>query len=700
MTQTNLYAFRLGAVCLLLLLLTSCAQQQTRVKPSAGSIDKILHRYATPAKGERSVSKRDGFAKWEKDLKRFSSSRRVSDKLRPYSGSYRSGSYPISGNHDTVWQRMFALYQLPEYNNKKVRQELTMYLRRPDYVHRIQKRAEPYLFSIVEQIEYYRMPGEIALLPVVESAFQPNAYSHAHAAGIWQFIPSTGKLYGLRQNWWYDGRRDIHASTQAAIHYLKKLNNDFNGDWLLALAAYNSGEGRVQRAIDRNRRRNKPTDFWSLKLPRETRSYVPRLLAVAKLFKNARQYGIALKPIPNRPHFEIVDVGHQIDLALAAELSGVPIDTIYQLNPGYHRWATDPRGPHRLLIPVEKSKRFKQRLAKLSRDDLVRWNRHIVDSGETLTRVAQRYGISTSLIRQVNKIPRRGRLHSGKQLMIPVPAKALSYYTGYRKPAHTRLASSKKRRVASASRARSKGRSRVVHTVRRGDTLTNIAKRYAVTTSQVRGWNKMGRRSLVRKGEKLAIWTKKSTRSTAVASRSQGRKIYHRVRSGDTLSNIARRYAVSLSQIRGWNKMGRRSTVRKGEKLAIWTKKTPPTKVAASSRSHGRKIYHRVRSGDTLSGIARRYAVSLSQIRGWNKMGRRSTVRKGEKLAIWTNKAKPTTVASRSQRRKIYHTVRSGDTLHRIAKRYSVSMRQVRDWNNMGRRSTVRKGEKLAIWRI
>ncbi len=692
MTQTTLYVLRLGAVCLLLLLLTSCAQHTT-VKPSTGSIDKILHRYATPGKGNRSVSKSDGFAKLENDLDRLSSSSRISHRLRPH-----SGSYPISGNHDTVWQRMFSLYQLPEYNNKKVRQELQIYLRRPDYVQRIQNRAEPYLFSIVEQIEYYRMPGEIALLPVVESAFQPNAYSHAHAAGIWQFIPSTGKMYGLRQNWWYDGRRDIHASTLAAIHYLKKLNNDFNGDWLLSLAAYNSGEGRVQRAIDKNRRRNKPTDFWSLKLPRETRSYVPRLLAVAKLFKNARQYGIALKPIRNRPHFEIVDVGHQIDLALAAELAGVSIDTIYQLNPGYHRWATDPRGPHRLLIPVEKSKRFKRGLARLSRDDLVRWNRHIVDKGETLRRVAQRYGISTALIRQVNKIPRRGRLYSGKQLMIPVPAKALSYYTGYRRPAHTRLASAKKRSIVS-TRAKSKGLSRVVHTVRRGDTLTNIARRYAVTMSQVRGWNKMGRRSLVRKGEKLAIWTKKTSRAKVAAGRSHGRKIYHTVRSGDTLSHIARRYAVSLSQIRGWNKMGRRSTVRKGEKLAIWTRKTPPTKVAAS-RSHGRKIYHTVRSGDTLSNIARRYSVSLSQIRGWNKMGRSSTVRKGARLAIWTKKSQAKTVANRSQGRRIYHRVRLGDTLSNIARRYSVSMRQVRDWNNMGRRSTVRKGEKLAIWKI
>ena len=691
MTQTNLYAFRLAAVCLLLLLLTSCAEHAT--KPSTGSIDNILHRYATADNRNRSVSKSDGFAKLENDLDRLSSSSRISHRLRPY-----SGSYPTSGNHDTVWQRMFALYRLPEYNNRRVRQELQIYLRRPDYVQRIQNRAEPYLFSIVEQIEYYRMPGELALLPVVESAFQPNAYSPAHAAGIWQFIPSTGKLYGLRQNWWYDGRRDIHASTLAAIHYLKKLNNDFNGDWLLSLAAYNSGEGRVQRAINKNRRRNKPTDFWSLNLPRETRSYVPRLLAVAKLFKHANQYGIALKPIPNRPHFEIVDVGYQIDLALAAELSGVTIDKIYQLNPGYHRWATDPRGPHRLLIPVEKSKRFKRRLAALSRDDLIRWNRHIVDRGETLTRVAQRYGISTALIRQVNKIPRRGRLHSGKQLMIPVPAKALSYYTGYRKPAHTRVASAKKRSIVSTG-AKSKRLNRVVHTVHRGDTLTNIAKRYAVTTRQVRRWNKMGRRSLVRKGEKLAIWTKKTARVKSVVSRSRGRKIYHRVRSGDTLSNIARRYSVSLSQIRTWNKMGRRSVVRKGEKLAIWTKKTARTRSVAS-RSHGRKIYHRVRSGDTLSSIARRYAVSLSQIRGWNKMGRRSIVRKGEKLAIWTKKAKPTVVASRSQRRKIYHTVRSGDTLHRIAKRYSVSMRQVRDWNNMGRRSTVRKGEKLAIWKI
>ncbi|MEJ2382242.1 MAG: transglycosylase SLT domain-containing protein [Gammaproteobacteria bacterium] len=258
----------------------------------------------------------------------------------------------------TVWQRLRRGFRLPDYDNPRVRTQLQWYANHQEYLKRVMDRAEPFLYMITQQVEKRGMPSEIALLPVVESAFQPFAYSHGRAAGIWQFIPSTGRLYGLKQNWWYDGRRDVVASTDAALDYLDKLDKQFNGDWLLALAAYNSGEGTVASAVARNRRRHIPTDFWSLRLPQETESYAPKLLAIAAIIKNPQKYGIQLKPIPNKPQVALVDVGSQIDLALAADMAGISIEEMYRLNPGFNRWATDPRGPYRLLVPVDKKERF------------------------------------------------------------------------------------------------------------------------------------------------------------------------------------------------------------------------------------------------------------------------------------------------------------------------------------------------------
>lgn len=231
---------------------------------------------------------------------------------------------------------------------------IAWYARHQAYLDRVAERATPYLFHIVEEIERRGMPMELALLPIVESAFHPFAYSRSHASGIWQFIPGTGRNYGLKQNWWYDGRRDIVAATDAALRYLDKLNKEFHGNWLHALAAYNTGERNVGRAIKRNRKAGKQTDFWSLRLPRETRGYVPSLLAVAELLAEPEKYGITWQTIENKPYFTQVDIGGQLDLATAAGLADLSMDDLYTLNPAFNRWATAPDGPHHLLVPVGK----------------------------------------------------------------------------------------------------------------------------------------------------------------------------------------------------------------------------------------------------------------------------------------------------------------------------------------------------------
>jgi len=266
---------------------------------------------------------------------------------------------------NTVWERLLSLYALPDVDNERVDRQLNWYLDHPAYIARVQQRAEPYLHLILDEIEANNIPGELALLPVVESAFIPDAYSKADASGLWQFIPDTGKLYGLEQNSWYDGRRDILDSTQAATAFLKDLGETFNGDWCLALASYNWGKGNVWKAMEKNENLSLPTDYWSLDVPRETADYVPRLLAIAKLIANADEYGIHLNHIPNKPYLEVVNIDSPLDLQKAAELANMPLDKFMKLNPGFNRASTSPDGPHRLLVPVDKADSFKTSLARL-----------------------------------------------------------------------------------------------------------------------------------------------------------------------------------------------------------------------------------------------------------------------------------------------------------------------------------------------
>jgi soluble lytic murein transglycosylase-like protein len=239
------------------------------------------------------------------------------------------------------------------------------YVKYPASLRKIARNATPYLYHIVEEVEKRGMPLEIALLPAIESLYQPIARSHKSAVGIWQFMSATGGEYGLVQNSWYDGRRDIIKSTTAALDYLQKLHQSFDDDWLLALAAYNTGPGNVRKAIKRNRRQGKSTDFWSLKLPRETREYVPKLLGLSDIIANYQFYGLELQAIANQPYFERVNVGRQIDLYLAARLAGLSLSAFKHLNPGYKRKETSPTGPHYIVLPVEKVQLFKQRLDRV-----------------------------------------------------------------------------------------------------------------------------------------------------------------------------------------------------------------------------------------------------------------------------------------------------------------------------------------------
>ncbi len=462
---------------------------------------------------------------------------------------------PVS---DDLWERIRASFRLDhEVNRPRVAAELDMYTRHPNYLARVGERAEPYLHYIVESIEQRGAPLELALLPVVESAFQPNAYSPGRAAGLWQFIPDTGRRFGLEQNWWYDGRRDVYASTQAALDYLELLRDQFDGDWLLALAAYNSGSGTVSRAIEKNRNAGRPTDFWSLDLPRETRSYVPRLLAISAIVSDPGAYGVDLVPITNEPYLARVDLDGQIDLGLAADLAGISLDDLYRYNPGFNRWATAPQGPHYLMLPVEKLDLFNEKLAQVPADERMRWNRYRVSRGDTLGTIAQAHGTSVAMLMDSNKL-KSTRIRVGQELLIPVGSGA-----------GVRVAAAGGGGTGTAASAPKGGR-KVVHTVQAGDTLWDIARQHGVTTRQIADWNRIALNDTLRRGQKLTLWPGNAQAAAPAAPASTTQSIRYTVRSGDSLWAISKRFRVSVADLRDWNDLATGQQLRPGQRLQVY----------------------------------------------------------------------------------------------------------------------------------
>ena len=445
---------------------------------------------------------------------------------------------------DIVWDRIRAGFTLPSSDHKKVQSELRWFAKHKKYLKRVVNRAEPFLYFIMQEIDKRNMPSELALLPIVESAFQPFAYSHGQAAGIWQFIPSTGRHYGLKQNWWYDGRRDIHASTIAALDYLQYLAKAFKGNWLHALAAYNSGIGTVSKAIRKNKKRKKPTDFWHLKLPKETQGYVPKLMALAKLISKPEDYQVDLKCIQNAPYFEVINTGAQIDLAVAADLADLDIEDLYKLNPGYNRWATDPAGPHQLLIPIENSDQFKEGLLNIPAKERITWKRYKIKPDQTLSHIADKFNITVDQLKLINKM-RSNNIRVGKHLIIPVASKGMSHYA---------LSKTQREKSRRAVYRKGKGK-KVFHTVRSGDSLWDISRLYKVGTQQLARWNGISPKDILRAGQKLVIWTKKRL-TPQINSSLVGdfiRSVRYRVRNGDSLYRIAKRFNVSIRDLHKWN---------------------------------------------------------------------------------------------------------------------------------------------------
>lgn len=484
-----------------------------------------------------------------------STSRWFKKKNKSAAGGLRTGGKNLA-EYDSLWDRLFDSYSLPPVEHEEIDRELEWFINHPGYVDRVQKRAEPFLYSIVKQFEKHNVPGELALLPVIESAFQPDAVSPAKAAGLWQFIPSTGRIYGLKQSRSYDGRRDVYASTRAAIKYLKKLHSDFNGDWLLAIAAYNCGEGAVARAIQKNEARNKPTDFWSLDLPEETRAYVPRLLAVAKLFADAEQYGIDLHHIPNEALFKPVKINTQLDLALAADAADISLDKLYELNPGFKRQYADVEGSYRLFIPAgKKISEFKQELERLAQQSQSPDQGRPSIADELMaardSELTGTYGKRSDENRQLLKGKRGNSIEKergGRSVVATAPKPNGKIVSKIRSEDSVALAPASRKSEASLSK-------RSTYTVQAGDTLWSIAKKNSVDVEQLAKWNGLSAKKGVRTGQTLVLWNKDAGKKLAIASSGikPSQSINYTIRQGDTLFSISKRFKVSVADLRKWN---------------------------------------------------------------------------------------------------------------------------------------------------
>jgi membrane-bound lytic murein transglycosylase D len=547
-------------------------------------------------------------------------------------------------------------------------------------------------------LKEHGLPQDLVYVALIESGFNNTARSHASAVGPWQFIRGTGRRYGLGIGVWVDERRDPVKATHAAAKYLKKLHGDF-GHWYLAMAGYNAGEGRVSRAIKDSGSRN----FWvhadpdKKYLKAETRDYVPKYIAATIMAKMPKHFGFGDVKYDEPLEYDIVLIPSQTDLDVVAKCVGEGRVDIEDFNPELKLKAT-PAGVrnYKLKIPKGKKSKFLVAYAKVPKDDRIKLVTHRVRKGEKLARIARKYGVSSKSLAKANGIGRKSRLRAGAQLVIPIGA---AY--------HARVKSSG-----------SKGGSRLVrHKVRRGDTVGKIARKYSVKTKDIRRWNKLNKRNMIRVGQKLKIYTGKGP--TRVASRkkvsSRERKssggviTTHTVKSGETLWTIANNYDVSVDDLKRWNDL-KGNRIKAKQKLVVrsgatrTSSSTEPSTYVASSGSKASS--YKVQKGDTPSTIAQKFGIRTKDLVTWNKLNKkRPMVRIGQKLVVGKSgavassdvpkKAKGQPLAL--NKKSSTHTLKNGQTLGHVAEEYGVSTKELMRWNKIKNPKRVRAGKKLVI---
>lgn len=490
-------------------------------------------------------------------------------------------------DRDDLWQRIKNGYGMPESTSSLTQKHEQWYSSRPDYVKRMVERSQRYLFHVVEEVEKRGMPTEIALLPMIESAYNPNAYSTSRASGIWQFVPSTGKYFGLKQNWWFDNRRNITFATDAALNYLQKLHAMF-GAWDLALAAYNAGEGTIARAIERNRKLGLPTDYESLNLPPETRNYVPKLQAVKNLMTNPANYGLNIQTIANTPYFAKVNAPAQMDAHLAAKLAEISDEEFLALNPSYNRPVITTENKNlELLLPILSAQTFRTNLDNYNKP-LVSWKTYFAKRGERLEKIADKFGIHVSKLRDVNDLSANNKIKKTATILVPngntadfkagnaVSAKAAdstseasSVANSEHDSANIDIANDRFNLANTEASEENEPISQqsVTHKVKKGEVMASIAKRYGVSVKQIMAANSL-KSSRVKAGQLLDIKTAAVKKPTSNVEKNTKKKQTYIVKRGDTLHSIAEKFDVAVADLKRWNKKNS-NNIQPGNKLTI-----------------------------------------------------------------------------------------------------------------------------------
>lgn len=398
---------------------------------------------------------------------------------------------PAISSHNLI-ERIRSGFQFPDLESKYVKDYEKWNSSHPTYLKDLFKRSEPFLFHIVEEIEKRGLPMELALLPAIESAYKPTAVSRSKAVGLWQFIPSTGRSFGLNQDWWYDGRRDVLLSTNAALDYLTSLNKRFKGDWFLTLAAYNAGQGTVARAIRNNKRKGKKAAYQHLSLRSETRRYVPKIIALKKILSDPQAYNFKLPVIDNQPYFTVLPINGQIDLRQFAKDSGIEYDALRNLNAGFLRWASAPNAPQRLLIPIGSEEQLAAAQFAAQQVVKIEYQRHKISRGETLSGIARRYRVSVQALKTTNNL-RGNAIRAGKQLLIPINGKQKQIVSA---------------NLTNGSNENSppKIQEQVVHHVQKGDTLWAIARKYKVQIKELLAWNQLSQNAILKLDQSLVLF--------------------------------------------------------------------------------------------------------------------------------------------------------------------------------------------------
>lgn len=453
---------------------------------------------------------------------------------------------------DNLWERMRAGFQLnAHYSHPGVTPYLEDYSSQQRYFDLMQERASPFLYWIVEEIDRRGLPLEFALLPMVESTYNPNAYSRENAVGLWQFLGATGASFGLQQDWWFDGRRDPHASTVAALDYMEQLYAQFDEDWLLAIAAYNTGDGNLRRAI-----RNsdlETIEFWSLRLPGETRAHIPKLLALAAIISDPEAWNIELQDLANEPVLQSVSVGTQIDIAQAARLAEMDYEELRALNPGYLQWATHPDQPQQLLLPFDKAATLQGALSQVDASSLLTWDRYEIQAGDTLGAIARRLNTRVDILQTFNSLS-DSRIRAGDSLLIPRTDDPALLASAPQVPAI-----STRQTTPAPDRYR----------VRNGDNLWNIARRFDLRSREIAAWNQIALDALLQPGQILDLSFALGDEESASTVQLSDNAAVYIVRRGDNMDAIARRFGIDLQKLLLWNGLNIGELIFPGQRLQL-----------------------------------------------------------------------------------------------------------------------------------